>query len=221
MESNKNKELVIGDGHGRRDYRPRKRVSNEYKQITTAPQQIFKSSLLSHLAENKINCDVFDGVSLFLYDKEDDLFIQQIHKYGEMTFRRPDIFIPKYLLVIEVDGPIHDNDDIKCMMDNRREYLFNSVGVQVTRISNDQAMDPIKRAQFIKEVIQYCKGLEQDPTLKCKRRRLRVKLHRARKSFFKKRYGSAKSTTNYHPKKYIRKVKVVRHYEGWRYLVRP
>lgn len=66
-----------------------------------------------------------------------------------------DFYLPKYRIVIEVDGMYHNGNDM-LVRDSERDYNFKSIGIRVIRVSNAETNNPkilaLRLSQYIKEL---------------------------------------------------------------------
>ena len=68
-----------------------------------------------------------------------------------------DFYCHKLKLVIELDGSIHDNDDVK-ENDEIRQKLIEGDGITVMRFKNEEVMNDIQNA--LKQLEQKCNELQ-------------------------------------------------------------
>lgn len=81
---------------------------------------------------------------------------KQIHgvrflRQFSVSFYVVDFYAPKLLLVIEVDGPMHNSDEAKDYDQKRTEYLA-SLGIKVFRFTNEQVLGNINKVE--KEILE-------------------------------------------------------------------
>lgn len=83
---------------------------------------------------------------------------------GPYVIRRADLFLAAFLLVIEVDGNIHHDDQAKATSDAATDILFAGVGIgPPCRITNEHVYDDVARNRIIAEIIAECRRRQADP----------------------------------------------------------
>ncbi len=64
-----------------------------------------------------------------------------------------DCYLPKYKTIIEIDGGYH-NTNSQQFKDERRTIYLNSVGIEVIRLTNSDAIDHMKVASILYKILK-------------------------------------------------------------------
>jgi very-short-patch-repair endonuclease len=86
-------------------------------------------------------------------------FRGEIHKnvliFWKGRRKYPDIYIPSWALVIEIDGPVHDQNEFKLRIDHYRDGFYDDLRIRVMRIPNYWIGNEAKVNRVITEILSY------------------------------------------------------------------
>jgi len=111
-----------------------------------------KSSILNkrkRLAKTRVkylraNPTYYETLVRFLLDEIKEEYIFQYALFDEWYFLIADFFIPKYKVLLEVDGGYH-KEKKKQEQEKKRELWLNDLGYKVVRIDNKDVYTLTKR----------------------------------------------------------------------------
>ncbi|MBK8201529.1 MAG: hypothetical protein IPK68_04125 [Bdellovibrionales bacterium] len=117
-------------------------------------QERARSFLISILRVNNQTADLFYDCALYLYkNKERD-------SRGHRNIRKfhADLYLPKFGLIIEVDGDVHDRE-VKMKMDTTTEAdIYNALGLHVLRYPSRWFYSSRGRIRIGQELSKYVKS---------------------------------------------------------------
>lgn len=90
------------------------------------------------------------------------IFQKPFYICGKIYFA--DCYLPFYHCIIEVDGGYHNTDKQK-LKDQKRTIYLNSYGIKVIRITNQEAIDHMKVASILYQIIHGATSDESSVSL--------------------------------------------------------
>jgi hypothetical protein len=109
--------------------------------ITTTEESLFADALIHAIAAEGFNLELYRNVFLG----------------HQGTVMRPDIYIPAYGFVVEVNGPRHERTDVMAK-DARNRTHYEKLKLFVYEVSNADAKDGTSRTKKIAEIIAHLKS---------------------------------------------------------------
>src|SRR5690606_23198299 len=157
-----------------------------FKDEITASENIFKDAFINRLQSEGISCEVAHNQFVPCPVKgniPDDLFkiVKQKDLYDGYQLLRPDFFIIKFGICIQIDGDIHEVNQRNVDKDLLRDLLFGVIGIPTIRIPNRDVNDPETLKKRIDEIITLIRAYEASPGFKTRRNRLKAIISKARR----------------------------------------
>lgn len=78
------------------------------------------------------------------------IFQKPFYICGQIYFA--DCYLPEYKCIIEIDGAYHNADKQK-IKDKQRTIFLNSVGINVIRVTNEEAMNHMNMASILYRIL--------------------------------------------------------------------
>lgn len=132
-----------------RSERPRYRVMRKYRKIIRTeikPADLIERRTIAdeRIKELRINSTRSEDRVIKLLDNLEYKYIFQYAIFNEWYFLIADFYIPKYKLIIEVDGPSHFNIESRRKEAKRKRWLLG-MGIVVLRIKNNATIEMTER----------------------------------------------------------------------------
>ncbi len=185
---------------------------NELKQTITPSENKFKKALIRRLQAEMISGEIghnqFLPCPAHINNVPRDLH-RTLNKYllysGHQIFR-PDFIFLKYGICIEIDGNIHELNEITSQRDLLKDLLLYKMGITNFRIPERDIYSEENLRKRLDEIVQYIKHLEAKPK-KFKRLRNRVKkqVSKARKSVSSTLWAKLQYRPHYYPTLYVKR----------------
>ena len=146
---------------------------------STTPQQRLVLGMIKTLGKARMLTEAIEV--------QMEVFLGGYTKEKKVVPIRVDFLLPKFRLVIEVDGEAHNTEKVM-KRDEIRDFVTQGLGLYVLHIENRQLTDPEMKALLYKDLQE----LLSRPATKKERERIRQRVSKARKALMK---GRSKAVT--------------------------